>query len=58
MHLERHTGHVHRAALTPTGLVPLTPLEVELLVLVRDDGPHLLGPTPPVCSCRRHASPN
>lgn len=58
MHLERHTGHIARAVLTPQGLVPLPPVDVELLVLVRDDGPHLLVPAPPACTCPRHASPN
>jgi hypothetical protein len=55
MHLERHVKQIQAAALTPFGLVPLPPFDVELLVLVRDDGSKSpLMPAPPQCHCPRH----
>jgi hypothetical protein len=59
MQLHRHVEVMHRAAITPLGLIPLPDVEVEFLVLVRDDGSQsLLVPHRPTCPCPRHTSPN
>jgi hypothetical protein len=54
MHLERHTRKIQAAALTPLGLIPLPPVTVEALILVRDnDQPELLAPYV-ICLCPTH----